>query len=836
MDPVDTEFRSWALPSIPGAIDIRDGAAGRRRQRLTLAAQVKDLAGNPIGDPLADGPVVELPGPGDVSVLMPVSIRRVWPPDGCGDADGEYCTYADVVAADLPWRYTVPADGEIRPWLALVAGAEGTEVGIDASGRAWISGALTKKLPPTLAAHWSHVHYHLDPGGRRFEAARILCLRALPDTADCLAVVVPLYQPNGNAWWTATSSAYGIPVVHAWRFRTNESGTFRSLVEALKPGPIPDRLGLATLTTSVTGQPAAAWAFGLLAPIGANDPGAWTDPSVPAAVADHVGPVPQPAGAAPVIGPPGYGRTWITEIDTTAWGRSLNHDPRHRAVAALGTQAGIDWQQHIVDAASTRLGQTHLAAALLNDLTCGVELSTRLLRRRPGGAPHPGVGPEPPLDSDVAAERLAFYGPALRKVRATGDVSALARLTRQNSPLDPAALSAAALRLLRPGGALARSLDAAAGPWSPGVALQYLNTCPAAPVPALPLSSGDDSPADDGHWAGYLNTYLEQTPGSNEVDEGWRRATGFGLGEISVSEPDCTPISITDVVAALDPAFDPRGVSVQAVLDRISPRPPRHDVPFVVAPDLDLPAWAWLRDHAPQWLLPGADLIAPNSVIALRTNSAFVDAFLVGLSQQAVAELRWRGVPCAPTAMPMRTLWQRVRDPADTTVHPDLREVRDWDNTSDLGAPSHQGRKSDMLVIVVRSDLLRRYPGTIIRLVPRLPGNDKPDLSGSGLKPAAVGRISADLWFLAFDTDPAHLGQWFLILEETVDGPRFWPPITFSGKRYVVRPKPPQPPVLIANNSAQYAHHAWVRPLRAAIDCRTLHYPAPVYPSPGIGG
>ena len=45
-----------------------------------------------------------------------------------------------------------------------------------------------------------------------------------------------------------TEAKYGLPVLYAWRFRTNEAGTFRSLVEALCPLPIPAGLGVTTVS------------------------------------------------------------------------------------------------------------------------------------------------------------------------------------------------------------------------------------------------------------------------------------------------------------------------------------------------------------------------------------------------------------------------------------------------------------------------------------------------------------------------------------------------------------------------------------------------------------
>ena len=138
-------------------------------------------------------------------------------------------------------------------------------------------------------------------------------------------------------------------------------------------------------------------------------------------------------------------------------------------------------------------------------------------------------------------------------------------------------------------------------------------------------------------------------------------------------DQDALEESLTAVADDIATAFRPDGAMVRRVVERITPSPGRWDVPYEVEPDLDLPAWTWLRDNAPEWLLPNAGLVEPDSVIAVRSNPGFVDALLLGLSSQAVAELRWRGVPLVAGAMPMRTFWQgnptmTIRKHASTSV------------------------------------------------------------------------------------------------------------------------------------------------------------------------
>ena len=266
----DTRFRAWAAPTI-GAPDGVE--SGRRRYRVDLSATVSPWRGGP---PIVGGSRVLMPGPGDVAAVSPGAIRRRVPPPGRADAEGEYFAYIDFVSPDFPWRYASAHPGagdDMSPWVALVAGADGTEVGVDAGGRGWISAAVTSRFPLSLAGRWAHVHERRGPSGWQVEASRLVCPRDFPDDADCLAMVVPLWRDDGTTpAWQAGLPAAALPVLHAWRFHTNAAGTFTSLARALAPMPNPPGLGRTSVEADVAGTLDRAEALGLLGPLDVLDP------------------------------------------------------------------------------------------------------------------------------------------------------------------------------------------------------------------------------------------------------------------------------------------------------------------------------------------------------------------------------------------------------------------------------------------------------------------------------------------------------------------------------------------------------------------------------------
>jgi hypothetical protein len=170
-----------------------------------------------------------------------------------------------------------------------------------------------------------------------------------------------------------------------------------------------------------------------------------------------------------------------------------------------------------------------------------------------------------------------------------------------------------------------------------------------------------------------------------------------------------------------------------------------------------------------------------DTVVGLTTNASFVDAFLLGLNAQVVAELRFRNYPLIPGWTPVRTFWDRA-NAATGDVDDDIVDIGTWPASSAFGAPSHQtpSASSADLVVLFNTPLFREYPGTLVYLVPalRTAGGaldwaNRPDFDTRQF-PAFQGRISPDQVFFGFDLDPVLGAERWVVLEETVNGRRFF--------------------------------------------------------------
>lgn len=264
-------------------------------------------------------------------------------------------------------------------------------------------------------------------------------------------------------------------------------------------------------------------------------------------------------------------------------------------------------------------------------------------------------------------------------------------------------------------------------------------------------------------------------------------------------ESSCSPLpdlnAFADSVAAgVDPTVARPVAAVRVLATITGLREPLLAEPDV-SPELDIPLWKFLSDNSPDWLLPGAGDIPADRVLAVQTNPSFVDAVLVGANVQTLGELRWRNLPITTRWTPLRRFWQRVDvaagEPA-TDIRPVVALNTDlplWPDASELGDLSHLSDPSHgaNLVIVLHTELFRRYPATLLYLVPNPGGRDvwgavpivDQDPANPALQPAAraypsfSGTLTPDLVFFGFGVPPSAGFDHWLVLEEPPPGYRF---------------------------------------------------------------
>jgi hypothetical protein len=277
------------------------------------------------------------------------------------------------------------------------------------------------------------------------------------------------------------------------------------------------------------------------------------------------------------------------------------------------------------------------------------------------------------------------------------------------------------------------------------------------------------------------------------------------------------PMDLTNAVAKLKQSLNPAVaipkraefiLKIPASVKRSYVRRTKTFVPVMAHPVFTEPMYRALRDISSEFLAPNLGLIPNNTISLMETNQRFIEAYMVGLNDEMGRELLWRQFPTDQRGSYFRQFWDVSdtveRDPATPPAQVeerllDIKKLHTWDRESLLGEhpsrPLPTGAEPDepKLVLVVRGDLLKRYPTAVIyaqrakwnkdelgRDIRELDDGDPGQVVKS---PAFKAEVEPDVRFLGFDltatavkgsSDPAAGDPgWYFVIQERPGEPRF---------------------------------------------------------------
>ena len=301
---------------------------------------------------------------------------------------------------------------------------------------------------------------------------------------------------------------------------------------------------------------------------------------------------------------------------------------------------------------------------------------------------------------------------------------------------------------------------------------------------------------------------------------------------IDVPERKLEPFDLqnahTKVSLAVNPqrSFPRRLSSIVRFPKYIKVDVPELMFPAMAYPDIADPMYKPLSDISQDLVLPNVKLIPPNTISLLKTNQKFIESYLVGLNHEMGHELLWREYPTDERGSYFRQFWDvngiiRPKTPEElaadtpeeiaaveaklTEEHKDIKPIDTWKRASTLD--SHNNRSStgatSQVVLLIRGDLLKRYPNTLIFAQKAVPGDQlidpriDTDLTAVEFEthlqfPLYKGDLPPDIKFFGFDmtveqakgTKPFGeftdtLG-WFFVIQEVPGEPRFGMDLSFD--------------------------------------------------------
>lgn len=301
---------------------------------------------------------------------------------------------------------------------------------------------------------------------------------------------------------------------------------------------------------------------------------------------------------------------------------------------------------------------------------------------------------------------------------------------------------------------------------------------PVRPVPSGPIVPSIDPPVKQ---VEVVKAFVESFDANRK---------GLVVDAVSIIPAD-KPLDLVSTGALLVAAVDPHEViEARARLAvRIGDSPLRAGIdglqlaqrtaldPVMAAPDLPEPLYGALAVADPDRFLPGIGDIPDDTLTLLETNPRFVEAFMVGANHEMNRELLWRRYPTDRRGTPFRRFWDRVdRAPDITAVHEFAAPLR-------LGTNSGADLRGS-LVLLVRGQLLRRYPEAVVYAAPaKTDGSFDPTPSVIE-NPVFWGRIAPDVTFVGFDLareDVEPAPGWYFVIAEQPTAPRFGLDVPIGG-------------------------------------------------------
>lgn len=247
---------------------------------------------------------------------------------------------------------------------------------------------------------------------------------------------------------------------------------------------------------------------------------------------------------------------------------------------------------------------------------------------------------------------------------------------------------------------------------------------------------------------------------------------------------------------------------------------PENLVPAMAYPDFDDPMYEKLRDLSSELLLPNLELIPPNTITLLKTNRAFIEAYLVGLNFEFGRELLWREYPTDQRGSYFRQFWdvRGILEPPDdasaadaSELGKDITPLDTWPSHSRLGKHNNPKRPVvDQLVLTIRGDLLKKYDNVLIYAQkahvargsdgsprpneePKLaPVESEADMKSEIKFPVFRAKVDPDIRFYGFDLTVEQArgaanprlesDDWgyYFIIQQLPGAPRFGMDIDFS--------------------------------------------------------
>ncbi|MEM7373631.1 MAG: hypothetical protein AAF587_33720 [Bacteroidota bacterium] len=597
--------------------------------------------------------------------------------------------------------------------------------------------------------------------------SRLICPRKLEPHTKYIAMVIPAFEagrlaglgedPSGipiqQGSWDSTQTVRvdEYPIYFQWRFGTSSQGDFEALVQKLLPPIVPDPgLGERDMNISQSGygldgvaDSSTVGLQGALRPPGFSPtvfPNGTGDTTYQSKLKDLLNlstdqangdtnisnnPFYQtPLQDDPIITPPLYGQ-WhalVSDLNDTQnpdWVEEVNLDPRNRAIAGLGVEVVRKNQESFMETAWAQIEEVNE----VNQQIRQAELNERMNR---------AIHRKHLIKRDEHG--LLAVSKSMQKKVLKSDGTSIEDKFRES--VVPNAIRTATFRkLTRPGKKVIKRMNATGSQRVEAQAIKRYNEESVLKQAAKPDPAMSGSLSISALNSSILNLTKSGSPLNNASSSTNIQLLGSQFSQNllafqseidgEITETSADPISTShwdEMVSELKTAIDPKA-SVPKVLgrriqlwseDTQSFEPIEELKPVMAYPEFHVPSYEFLKDLSAEYLIPNMHLIPNNCVTVLEPNQAFIEAYLAGANHEMARELLWREYPTDQRGSYFRQFWDKSDSVEDMPEEgmPDIELMSDWEST--LGANPPALGPSVGLVLLIRGELLQKFPDTVI--------------------------------------------------------------------------------------------------------------------------
>jgi hypothetical protein len=189
-----------------------------------------------------------------------------------------------------------------------------------------------------------------------------------------------------------------------------------------------------------------------------------------------------------------------------------------------------------------------------------------------------------------------------------------------------------------------------------------------------------------------------------------------GMAAVVAKTPLASLVDLkTNIALQLNPEFTMkfRVGNIVRIWDGGNYKPAKELRPVMAYPEFTEPTYEYLEEISQNFILPNVDKLPRNTITLLETNNRFIESFLAGLNHEMARELLWREYPTDQRGSYFRQFWNTQDNlfEQDAEKKKDIEVMDKW--TEQLGFHRPAGDK-DILVLVVRGDLFKKYPDTMV--------------------------------------------------------------------------------------------------------------------------